>query len=302
MTEKRIHLFDIPFDPIRMDGVQERVRTLLEDGRQHVITTPNPEILLESLENPELKRFLQSSDLSIADGIGVLWATAFLYGHSRESGNPETQINKTDPFLSGSPRIGVRGRLLKSGMTKWVDFFLSLSWVVLAPRKIRTVLPERVTGVDSMEQVCRAAKQEGKGVFLLGGAEGVADSAGEVLRRKIPGLNVAGSYAGRPFGPDDEEMRKRIAESGAGILFVAFGCPKQERWIAENLPKLPNIKIAMGVGGSFDFIAGTVRRAPQWMKSLGIEWLYRLIQEPRKRLPRIWRAVVVFPWRVKISS
>ncbi len=266
----RVHLFDIPFDPIRMDEVQSRVQTLLSDGQQHVITTPNPEILLESLENRELKSFLQVSDLSIADGIGVLWATAF------EKAKKE----------SSSPLL----------------FLHSLSWIFLAPRKIRSVLPERVTGVDSMEEVCRAAKEEGKGVFLLGGAEGVARAAGEILKAKIPSLNVAGSYAGKPFGPDDETMRRMITESGAEILFVAFGCPKQERWIAENIPQLPSVKIAMGVGGSFDFIAGTVKRAPQWMKALGIEWLYRLIQEPRKRLPRIWRAVVVFPLRVRFNT
>lgn len=277
----RVHLLDIPFDPIRMDGVQSRVRELLSDGRQHVITTPNPEILLESLENPQLKAFLQSSDLSIADGIGVLWATTFQYKVQSEKFKVSWKRSTFLHFVFCT-----------------LHFFRSLFWIVFSPAKVRTVLPERVTGVDSVEEVCRAARISGQGVFLLGGAEGVAQAAGAVLEKKIPGLNVAGTYAGSPFGPDDAVMRERIMQSGAGILFVAFGCPKQEHWIAQNLPRLPNVKIAMGIGGSFDFIAGTIPRAPQWMKALGIEWLYRLIQEPRKRLPRIWRAVAVFPWRV----
>ena len=94
-----------------------------------------------------------------------------------------------------------------------------------------------------------------------------------------------------------EKIIQEIAASNSDILFIAYSPPKQEKWIVENLGKMPLIKLAMGVGGAFDFIAGQIPRAPKILRIIGLEWLWRLIQEPR-RVKRIFKAVVVFPWLV----
>jgi N-acetylglucosaminyldiphosphoundecaprenol N-acetyl-beta-D-mannosaminyltransferase len=153
-------------------------------------------------------------------------------------------------------------------------------------------LPERVTGTDMMKALCM--EKDLPPVFLLGAAFGIAEKVGEILRGQNPSLVIAGTWSGFPDEEQEGDIVHRINASGAHILFVAFGAPKQELWIHRNLTKLPSVHLAMGVGGAFDFIAGKQKRAPVWMQSLGLEWLYRLMKEPR-RVKRIWNAVVVFP-------
>jgi N-acetylglucosaminyldiphosphoundecaprenol N-acetyl-beta-D-mannosaminyltransferase len=127
------------------------------------------------------------------------------------------------------------------------------------------------------------------GIFLLGAAPGIAEKAGEQLRKRYPHLKIAGTYAGSPHPAEEEEICQRIKNSQAEILLVAYGAPKQELWLSRNLDRLP-LRLAMCVGGSFDFLAGITPRAPKWMQVLGIEWLYRLIQEPRR-----WRRMLALP-------
>ncbi|OGJ62717.1 hypothetical protein A3A67_02255 [Candidatus Peribacteria bacterium RIFCSPLOWO2_01_FULL_51_18] len=153
-------------------------------------------------------------------------------------------------------------------------------------------IPERVTGVDLLTGIC--SKENIPPVFLLGAMPAVAGSAAEKLKQLNPGLKVAGTYSGSPAAGDENDLINRINLSGARVLFVAFGAPAQDLWISRNLKKMPSVVLAMGVGGSFDFLAGTRRRAPACMRSAGLEWLWRLINEPR-RFKRIFTAVVVFP-------
>ncbi len=166
------------------------------------------------------------------------------------------------------------------------------SGLLWAARRRGTPLPERVAGVDLLKDICAAGSLPP--VFLLGAAPGIAERAAARLKESNPGLRVAGTYSGTPSPEDEDQIVARINSSGAEILFVAFGAPKQDLWIDRNLPKMPAVRMAMGVGGSFDFLAGTKKRAPVWMRRLALEWLYRLIREP-SRLKRIFTAVVVFP-------
>ncbi|OGZ34934.1 MAG: hypothetical protein A3A94_02890 [Candidatus Portnoybacteria bacterium RIFCSPLOWO2_01_FULL_43_11] len=152
------------------------------------------------------------------------------------------------------------------------------SWFLGQPLK------QRITGVDLIESICNLASRKNWPVFLLGGREGVAESVVNNLKKKYYLLNI-------------KAFEAREVLFSQGILFVAFGAPKQEKWIVENLGKMPLIKLAMGVGGAFDFIAGQIPRAPKILRIIGLEWLWRLIQEPR-RVKRIFKAVVVFPWLV----
>lgn len=158
-------------------------------------------------------------------------------------------------------------------------------------------ISERVTGTDLMQKLCEKAPQHGWKIFLLGAQAGVAEQAAKILQTKYPGLEITGCYAGSPLPAEDDYISKKIALSGANILFVAYGAPVQEKWIARNRKKMPDITCAIGIGGAFDFIAGIRKRAPLWMQKTGLEWLWRVIQEP-KRIKRIWNATIVFPWKV----
>lgn len=167
----------------------------------------------------------------------------------------------------------------------------------------------RFTGVDLMWDICRLAAEQGKSVYLIGGEAGVAEAAAQKLKEKIPALRIAGAEAGLKPGEwkidhgrwlkgkvKSDKLQERITASGADIVFVAFGHPRQEKWIYHALPELLTVKLAVGVGGSFDYIAGRVRRAPKIVRTLGLEWLWRLASTPKKRFWRIVDAVIKFPW------
>jgi N-acetylglucosaminyldiphosphoundecaprenol N-acetyl-beta-D-mannosaminyltransferase len=146
-------------------------------------------------------------------------------------------------------------------------------------------------------KIAERAAVTGWKLFLLGAAPGIAEKTADVLRGRYPGVNIVGVYSGSPAPDEEDSIVERVNASGADILFVAYGAPEQDKWIARNTPRL-RVKMAMGVGGSFDFIAGILPRAPLWMQRWGLEWLYRLYLQPRRirrmmRIPRFILAVLV---------
>ncbi|MEN8097434.1 MAG: WecB/TagA/CpsF family glycosyltransferase [Chloroflexota bacterium] len=151
-------------------------------------------------------------------------------------------------------------------------------------------LPERITGSDGVPLIAEAAARQGWRIYLLGAAPGVAKKTAAELIQRYPDLEIAGTYAGSPSQDEEDDLVERINQSKADILFVAYGAPKQDKWIARNLHRL-DVSMAMGVGGAFDFISGIILRAPQWMQRVGLEWLYRLMREPWR-----WRRMLVLPW------
>jgi len=160
-----------------------------------------------------------------------------------------------------------------------------------------TPLPERVTGSDGVPIIATRAAEKGWRLFLLGAAPGVAQKAADVLRARHPALQIVGVYSGSPAPEEEDSIVERINTSNADILFVAYGAPEQDKWIARNTPRL-RVKMAMGVGGAFDFIAGIIPRAPLWMQRFGLEWLFRLYLQPWRirrmmRLPRFVIAVLL---------
>jgi exopolysaccharide biosynthesis WecB/TagA/CpsF family protein len=161
--------------------------------------------------------------------------------------------------------------------------------VLWAARRLGRALPERVTGSDGVLKIAERAARDGWRLFLLGAAPGVAARTAQMLQDRYPGLQIAGVHAGTPSAQDEDEIATLIAASRADVLFVAFGQGKQDHWIARNLPRL-NVNVAIGVGGSFDFIAGVRQRAPIWMQQAGLEWLFRLIQQPSR-----WRRMLRLP-------
>jgi N-acetylglucosaminyldiphosphoundecaprenol N-acetyl-beta-D-mannosaminyltransferase len=161
--------------------------------------------------------------------------------------------------------------------------------VVWAMRRKGTDVLERVGGADLIWAVSELAAGLGHRVFLLGAAEGVATKAAARLRAAYPGLQVAGAYSGSPDTDQEGDIVDLIRRSRADILFVAFGAPRQDVWIARNL-KATGASVAIGVGGSFDYVAGLARRAPRWMRRRGLDWFWRLLHQPWR-----WRRMLALP-------
>lgn len=160
---------------------------------------------------------------------------------------------------------------------------LPLVWVSKILNK--SPLPERVTGVDLMQHLMELASAKHYKVFLLGAKEEVVSRVVEIYSSKYSPEIIAGYRNGYFTNADEPAIASAIASSGANILFVAITSPKKELFLAAYKEKLSNVHFIMGVGGSFDVIAGKVKRAPLWMQNTGLEWLFRIIQEPK----RMWK-------------
>ena len=233
-----------------------------------LVTTPNPEILLQAQQSPKFLAILRSSALNLCDGTGALWAAWALQ-------KPATVRPRWLPRLAW--------RIVRAC---WA--FASVFVFVLLKKS--GPLPQRVCGSDLAQDLLK--KPKGAKIFLLGAAEGVAAE----LAKQWPNA-VVGAHSGSPHHADAPAIVNKVQRSGANLILVAFGAPAQEIWLQEYLPKL-GVGVGMGVGGAFDFLSGRVRRAPQWMCECGLEWLFRLFAEPKKRLHRVARAAIVFPLAV----
>jgi N-acetylglucosaminyldiphosphoundecaprenol N-acetyl-beta-D-mannosaminyltransferase len=226
---RQIRILGAYIDRVTLDEAVQRAREFVAAGRPHQIVTVNVDFLRLAQENTEFMGVINRSELAIADGMPLVWAS------------------------------------------RWMG----------------DALPERVTGVELVDKCCEFAAEEGYRVFLLGGADGIPEAAAEILKSRHPRLQVAGTYS-PPIGEfSDEEDRKIVDMINAAqphILLVAFGAPKQDIWIAQHRDQI-SVPLAVGVGGVFNFLTGRVKRAPAWMQDRGLEWLYRVLQEPR----RLWR-------------
>ena len=145
----------------------------------------------------------------------------------------------------------------------------------------------RLTGTGLVEQLL--AQNVGS-MYLLGGVPGNMD----VMRKKYPQVDFVGGFEGIINDANAAELTREINALGPDFLLVALGAPKQERWIRANVDRIPNVKVAIGIGGALDYCSGNVRRAPKRMQGLGLEWLFRLVLQP-ERYRRIVKAVAVFP-------
>jgi N-acetylglucosaminyldiphosphoundecaprenol N-acetyl-beta-D-mannosaminyltransferase len=230
-----VEILSVRLDGLDLESVRSRIGQFLTKDGVHQITPVNPEFIMATRRDLELREISNRSELTVADGVGL----------------------------------------------------------VFAARVLKIAVGERITGVDLTWEIARIASEKGASIFFLGASEGVAQKAAERLEAAYPSLKIAGAYSGTP---EQEGIIDRVNASGADILLVAFGVPKQEKFISRNRNRL-NVKIAMSVGGTFDFIAGVVPRAPAWMRSAGLEWLYRLIKQPQ-RINRIITATVRFPLAV----
>ena len=211
----------VAFDDVTMEEAVQRALTLAKGEGFGYAVTPNPELVMMARKDPDYAATLAASALTLADGIGVIYAAKLL----------------------GHPLLG------------------------------------RVPGVDFAGALMARMAQEGLGLFLLGAKPGVAEKAAENLKEKYPGLAIRGVHDG--YFHEDGPVVEAVRDSGAQVLFVCLGAPKQEQWMAQNGPAT-GAHLAVGLGGSLDVFAGTVKRAPERWQRLGLEWLYRLIKEPKR--------------------
>lgn len=175
--------------------------------------------------------------------------------------------------------------------------------IVWASRWRPGPLPERVAGADLVPAICGRAAAHGFGVYLLGAKPGVADAAARKLCERYPGLRIVGVHA-PPVGVlsprDNDELVATIRAANPDLLFVAFGQPKGEHWVAENVMRL-GVPVCMQVGATFDFLAGRVRRAPRWIQRLGLEWFFRFLTDPW-RLGRRYASNAAFALRMLLRD
>ena len=169
------------------------------------------------------------------------------------------------------------------------------SGVVWAARRQGCALAGPVTGVDLIPPLAALCAKRGFRLFLLGAAPGVAEELAHRLHAENPGLHVA-AHAGAPDASADQETLARLAAERPRVLLVAYGAPKQELWIDRMGDRLPGVAVAIGVGGAFDYLTGRVPRAPLWMRRVGMEWLFRLGQQPW----RIRRMAVLPAYAVRV--
>ena len=159
---------------------------------------------------------------------------------------------------------------------------------VVASRLLGDPLPGRAPGRLLVDRLAALATERRLSLFLLGGGPGIAERAARRLRTRHPELRIAGTYAGS--ADDDADVVPLVLAAAPDVVLVAFGMPKQERWIARNLTRLPSVRIAVGVGGSLDYLAGAAKAPPAIVHLIGLEWLWRLAREPQR-----WRRQRVLP-------
>lgn len=242
------------------------------------------EILGVRVDGPDLETFQKACILALTGQLPLVVYTP----------NPEMLVKAvSDTYFR---------RALNTGSLNVCDGF----GLYLAARA-RGAGVTRLTGVDCFLSLVSLANEQNKRLFLLGtGSERAIHQAAQVLRLSFPSLPLCGYDAGPTIVENDagalvvgtveqQMLIKKINDAAPEILVVAFGMGKQEKWIHENIAKLPSVRIVIGVGGAMDFIAGIVPRAPLLMRQFGLEWLYRVVKQPQ-RIGRIWNATFTFIW------
>jgi N-acetylglucosaminyldiphosphoundecaprenol N-acetyl-beta-D-mannosaminyltransferase len=253
----RKEFLDIPIDWIEPDELTHKLKVFVANPKPHHITTVNTEFVVVSRTNADFRRCLQESDLSVADGTGIVLAQTY-FDH------------KPSPFWLV--------RLLQ---------YLGIGFrCVLAPH---TLPYKRIIGVDLSETLMELAAQEGWRVFLLGAKPGIADKAGRIWQSRYDKLKIAGTSTS---GPNDPDVIDQIRTAKPDVLLVAYGTPKQELFIWQHKHDL-KVPIMVGIGGTFDTVVGTRIYVPRFIKNLGLEWLVYLIRYP-SRFKRIWRSTLTY--------
>ena len=273
---KEVNISNTRIANVSPSELRDIVKDFLKSDGKKKISKVNTEFLLRALKNNEFHKTLDSCGLTIADGRGVLWTAKYL----------------SMPIM--------KAPIVKQVQAIWQMIYSGAS-LVFYPNYCKYPIKENISGVEAMYLMLEAAKETDSGVYFFGAEQNVLPVAIEKIQEKYPKLSITGYHDGYDY--KDEEIIQDINQSEAKFLIVALGSPKQEYWLRDNMNKLSNVRVAVGEGGSLDFVAGESKRAPEWMQKLGLEWLWRLFMNKSKshtgsRAKRAWHAVPVFIYEV----
>lgn len=218
-----------------------------------------------------------------------------LVGNFIESGKPHQITTVNAEFVMTARQNAKFMEALQAADLALADS-TSITW---AARYAGHSLPERISGADFVVDLAKTAEQEKWSLYLLGGSENIAKKAARNLKKQFPLLKIVGAEEGFTPNAGEKEQKKailRVSKAKPDILLVALGAPKQDLFIYENKKELA-VPVMIGVGGTFDFLAGAVLRAPKILRALSLEWLWRLIMQP-SRWRRILIATLIFPFNV----
>lgn len=223
MTVERLNIMGAHVHRVTLEEALNIFQEYLSEDICKLIVTPNSEIVMNASKDKELMEIINTADLVIPDGIGLMYAS----------------------------------------------------------KVMRQPLKERVTGIDFLEGTLNLLNSMGKSIYLLGSKPGVAEKAAENMKKKYPNMQIAGTHHGYFKEADEKDIVDKINAATPDFLCVALGAPKQEKFINKYKYMLKT-KSAIGVGGSLDVWSGELKRAPKFYRENGLEWLYRLIQQPSR--------------------
>lgn len=277
---------------IKAEQALEMVENMIKDEKSgHYICTTNPEFVIEAQRDPKFREIINSADLSVPDGVGILAADDYL--------DKTSSLERNSLFVLRAFLLG-----LKVGFKIFTGCYKE----------------GRVTGVYLAEQLFKLSSEKGYTIFLLGGwprdwigrnlkiEEDFATLVSEVVEKKYPGVVIVGSTSKFSSEETDdietlEFIKNKMKEKGItkiDIMMVAYGQKKQEKWIVRNSSKIPT-QVSIGLGGTFDYIAGHYKQIPTTVTKIGMEWLFRFITQPF-RIGRIINAFPIFPFKVFLHS
>lgn len=257
----KIKLFDINLDSLKREEAIQSFVSLLDLKSPSLVATVNMEFIAIAQHDNEFKKVLNSSSkLNFVDGAGIILNYGLM-----NAWKPKTLIIK--------------------------QLYVVLQWIIvyaffpISVSCYRKYIPTTISGSDFVWDIAKLSAKNNYRIFLLGYSLGLDPSAVEKaslkLQTDIHGLKVVGVFSGTDSISEEEKITGIIKKSGADILLIGLGSPRQEKWLDKNLSKT-GCKIGIGIGGTFDFIAGAQKRAPRWIRRIGMEWLFRLIQNPKR--------------------
>ncbi len=269
-----MYLLSVKITPITRAELLFALAGFLEDGKKHHLVTTNPEFIVEAAQNAQFKEVINSADISLIDGIGILAAVDFI----------NRKKDTKSGFLS-----------LAAYVSSFIRVAIKKEKVVVGNQEL-----EKISGVDLVLLLVQQEWMKQRKVFLLGGQENVSARALHRLQQINPDIVFRSSGGVKNIKQKDEKENAAVIASinnfQPDVLLVAYGHPWQDLWISQYKEQL-SFKIAIGVGGTFDYLSGRVKRAPRWMRNVGMEWIYRLLKQPG-RSSRIRNATWVFVQKI----
>jgi N-acetylglucosaminyldiphosphoundecaprenol N-acetyl-beta-D-mannosaminyltransferase len=312
-----VKILGVKVDNIDLKQAIRKVERWLKSGESKIFTivTPNPEIVVQAQRDKKLRKILNSADLAIPDGVGLVWASRLLSEDSSgmsffstQNSPPDVHRGRSDSDLSNipadkdNPTGNIATNTIQSKNDGWPQSESSLAQTVESSKKLYPsessyslgenlgeagIIDETAPGVKLMEELCRVAAEKGWGVGLYGGRGKVAEKALDKLQKEHPKLK--GWFCAPPelkitqLAPHVRGLMSKILRRKTRLLFIGLGAPKQEyliKAIYDLRFTIYDSIVVMGVGGAFDEISGRVRPAPAWVSRIGIKWFWRLFWQP----------------------